>query len=316
MAKSAGRNIWYMWGLAQRAYVAICPSEVIKKTFSPALLLAIAWEETMFNNIHQEGFDHSDWLKRWSSDPAVQAQVREAIASFKDTSKPAKQIPGNHAVGFVQCERDTIGNWLLFKPEVAIGLPGFEPGMLPNPGAKKEDPQEVSKQQRRTRWWQTIDEAAVRTDEVGFQLGWRGLWYLYEMGAARTKTGALKVYAGKNPERDKPGKKIGRTADQIIESWLKFEAVMAAYERMRPIDTLPPQYGWPVANRLMAGAFSIAKPDGDFLGGFGVPNAEAQVWGTMVSRFVKPGAQPVVPPDATDKLRDAIIAEAKKTSIA
>jgi hypothetical protein len=36
----------------------------------------------------------------------------------------------------------------------------------------------------------------------------------------------------------------------------------------------------------------------------------------MVSRFVKPGAQPVVPPDATDKLRDAIIAEAKKTSIA
>ncbi|MCW5745237.1 MAG: hypothetical protein KIT36_03445 [Alphaproteobacteria bacterium] len=316
MAKGAGHNIWYMWGLAQRAYSAICPSDVIKKTFSPALLLAIAWEETMFNNIHQEGFDHGDWMKRWSSDPAIQAEVRAALESFKHPELPAKQIPGNHAVGFVQCERDTIGNWLLFKPEVAIGLPGFDAAMLPNPRAAKGDAQETRKLQQRTRWWQTIDEVAIATDEIGFQLGWRGLWYLFEMGVARTKASALKIYAGKNPERDKPGKTAGRTAPQIIDGWLRFEAVMAAYERMRPIDMLPPQYGWPIANRLLAGAFWIAKPDGDFVGGFGVPNTEARIWGEMVSRFVKPGLQPIVPPDATDALRDAIIAQAKTTKVA
>ena len=96
----AGHDFWFMWGLAHRAYLTECKDNWVLQNFSPRLMIAISWEETQFNNIRQSGFTHIDWMKRWTDiDPVTNAPRKDG-----DTG----QVSGNHAVGYVQVERDTI----------------------------------------------------------------------------------------------------------------------------------------------------------------------------------------------------------------
>jgi hypothetical protein len=252
----AGHDFWFMWGLAQRAYVGECRDSWVLQNFSPGLMIAISWEETQFNNIHQIGFTHDDWLKRWTDiDPATNAPRKNA----------AGQVSGNHAVGYVQVERDTIDRWLAFNPQVCAGLPGFDSDMVFMLNDKTVSPERI---RRRRLWWQTIDEKTLATDEAGFQLGWRTFSHMHTAGVANGKMGALKIYGGSNKERDDPTKKIGRTASQIVRGWVDTDACLRAMAAISPYR-IRVELGWPMANRLIAGAYYFSRPDGDFPGGFG-----------------------------------------------
>jgi hypothetical protein len=220
-------------------------------------MIAISWEETQFNNIRQSGFTHIDWMKRWTDiDPVANAPRKDG-----DTG----QISGNHAVGYVQVERDTIDRWLALNPQVCVGLPGFSPDL-----AFRLDDKTVSQDriQRRRLWWQTIDEKVLASDEAGFQLGWRTFSHMNTAGVAHSKKAALTIYGGSNKKRDDPNKKIGRTASQIVQGWLDTDACLRAMMAISPYRTRV-ELGWAMANRMLAGAYYFSRPDGDFLGGFG-----------------------------------------------
>ena len=45
----AGHDFMFMWSLAYKAYTSVCKDEWVLKNFSPALMIAISWEETQFN---------------------------------------------------------------------------------------------------------------------------------------------------------------------------------------------------------------------------------------------------------------------------
>lgn len=272
---TAGHDFWYMWQLVQRAYVGTCTDDWVAKTFSPAMMLAISWEETQFGNIRQLGFTHADWMKRWN----------EALPNGKPKLNAAGQIVGNHAIGFVQVERDTIDLWLSLNPRLCLGLPGFTLDMAfdlksPNVTPAQKDARRI--------WWQGLDEAILGDEVAGFGLGWRALSHLHFSKVAGTKRGALQAYAGKNKERDDPKKKLGRTAPQIIQGWLDTDAIMRALGQISPYR-MQADLGLKFANRAIAGAYWYSRPDGDFPTAFGGTTMEeaaamARVYHPFVTR--------------------------------
>jgi len=99
------------------------------------------------------------WIKRWSGAGKT----------------PDGQYPGNHAVGFVEVERDTIGMWLLFNSELCMGLPQFSADMI---FAQDDKSVSAERKEKRRRWWQTIDQEVLASDVAGFQLRWRTFSHL------------------------------------------------------------------------------------------------------------------------------------------
>jgi hypothetical protein len=253
----AGHDFWFMWGLAHRAYLADCTDSWVLQNFSPGLMIAISWEETQFNNIRQSGFTHIDWMKRWTDiDPATNGPRK---------NKKTGQASGNHAIGYVQVERDTMDRWLALNPQVCLGLPGFDGDMMFRVGDATVSPERIN---RRRLWWQTIDEKVLARDEAGFQLGWRTFSHMHTAGVANSKKSALVIYGGSNEQRDDPTKTIGRTASQIVQGWLDTDACLRAMMAISPYRSRV-ELGWTMANRMLAGAYYYSRPDGDFLGGFG-----------------------------------------------
>ena len=68
----AGQPLQYfqMWSLVRQNYNnELCQDAKFMQLVTHELLMAIFWEETQFANIRQFGFDHGDWLRRWSTKP-------------------------------------------------------------------------------------------------------------------------------------------------------------------------------------------------------------------------------------------------------
>lgn len=288
----AGHDFMFMWSLAYKAYTSVCKDDWVLKNFSPALMIAISWEETQFNNIRQTPFNHTDWMKRWT----------ELAPDGKTKVDPVtKQVPGNHAIGYVQAERDTIDRWLALNPKICVGLPGFTEDMAfvgTDKGVTAEQ------RQRRTRWWQNADEAILKDDDAGFSLGWRAFSHMHTMKAASTKAGALKNYGGSNAARDAPGKAIGRTAPEIIQGWLDTDACMRAIGGMQSYQA-DPSVAMVPAMRIVAGAYYFSRPDGDFAGGFwGTSRDDARATSRVFDKYLKRGASDsFIPSDKIGALR-------------
>jgi hypothetical protein len=272
----AGHDFWFMWALAQRAYVGACSDQWVSSTFSPALMIAISWEETQFNNIRQTPFNHDDWMKRWTDiDPSTNSPRKDAT----------NQVSGNHAIGYVQVERDTIDRWLSLNPKICMGLPGFDADMLYSSNANVSGDLRA----KRRRWWQTIDEKILASDDAGFQLGWRAFSHMHTAGVAGSKGAALKIYGGSNKARDNPDKKIGRTATQIVQGWLDTDACMRALANLSPYH-VQNEFGWQYANAMLAGAYWFSRPDGDFASGFGTPNNTASRVARIFEKYLTRGS--------------------------
>jgi hypothetical protein len=143
---------------------------------------------------------------------------------------------------------------------------------------------------RRSLWWQTIDEKVLASDEAGFQLGWRTFSHMHTAGVAHDKMAALSIYGGSNKERDDPNKKIGRTATQIVRGWLDTDACLRAMMAISPYH-IRVEFGWPMANRLVAGAYYFSRPDGDFPGGFGgTTSGQAAEMSKVFGKYLTRGA--------------------------
>lgn len=111
----AGQPLQYfqMWSLVRQNYNGdLCNDPKFMELVSHELLMAIFWEETQFANIRQFGFDHGDWLRRWSTKPSTDQ--------------------GNHAIGFGQVERDTLATAVLSNKLNGLipGPPGTKVNML------------------------------------------------------------------------------------------------------------------------------------------------------------------------------------------
>jgi hypothetical protein len=255
-----GRNFWYMWDMVQRGYVNDCTDPWVKQNFGPSLMLAICWEETEFQNIRQNKCTHDMWMKRWTN-PGKTADG---------------QFAGNHAVGFVQVERDTIGLWLLFNSELCLGLPGFSPDMI-----YTQDDSAVSteRKERRRRWWQTIDQEILASDVAGFQLGWRTFSHMHKVKPANTAEITLQNYAGDSTDRT-------RSKADIVKGWRDTDACLRALFAMSPYR-LQAENGFLLANRMLAGAFKFAKPNGNFARAFaGSSDKDAQRISAVYEKFL------------------------------
>jgi hypothetical protein len=258
------RNFWYMWDMVQRGYVNDCTDQWVKKSFGPALMLAICWEETEFQNIRQTGCTHDMWMMRWTR-PG-------------EKSKDG-QVAGNHAVGCVQVERDTIGLWLLFNPELCLGLPDFTPDLI---YAQNDLSVTTERKQKRTRWWQTIDQKILANDAAGFQLGWRTFAHMHKAKSAASAQTTLENYAGDSSART-------RTKAQIVKGWLDTDACLRAVFAMNAYQAQA-QNGFALANRMLAGAFFFAKPNGNFTRAFpGSSDAEVKKLSAIYGKFLAGG---------------------------
>jgi hypothetical protein len=257
-------NFWYMWDMVHRGYVNDCTDAWVKQNFGPGLMLAICWEETGFQNIRQKNCTHEMWLKRWSN-PGKTADG---------------QVAGNHAVGFVQVERETIGLWLLFNSELCLGLPGFTPDMVYTQNDKSVS---AERKQRRASWWMTIDENILASDVAGFQLGWRTFSHMHKMMPGSTPQTTLQNYAGDSSARS-------RTKAQIVKGWRDTDACLRALFSLSPYR-FKSDNGFALANRMLAGAFLFAKPDGNFAAAFpGSTSADAQKTSGLYGKFLKGGS--------------------------
>lgn len=219
----AGQPLQYfqMWSLVQQNYNSnLCKDPAFMQVVSHELLMAIFWEETQFANIRQIQFDHGDWLKRWLTSPPT--------------------ADGNHAIGFGQVERDTLG---LLKALAPDKLDGLIAGTL----GKNVD-------------LKTIDLKILKDDGVGVQLTWRALQHLYGT-VTKNKLNLVKAYGG-NP--NKPN---------VPPAWLVCEAAQKAYQQLGPVTYVGNSMQQNM--RLMAGAFWIARHDGAFPRAFGVTQPDA-----------------------------------------
>lgn len=302
MAEEKGRDFWYMWQLVQRAYVGSCTDPWVSKTVTPFLMLAISWEETEFSNVRQGNFDHADWMRRWNE---VDGQGRP-----KRDDKHKEQIVGNHAIGMVQVERDTMDLWLTNQPRLCIGLPEFYDDMAYAALDPKVTPEQRKK---RMQWWQGIDEKILADDALGMQLGWRAFSYYHAMKVAGSKLGLLKAYAGHNKERDdpnkkpKPGEPVTRTAADIIKGWLDTDACMRTLADISPYR-MQTDFGLKCANTTIAGAFYFSKSNGNFPRAFGGTSREAaekmsKVWEPFLMRGIN---DTFIPSARVPELREAI----------
>jgi hypothetical protein len=235
----AGQPLHYfqMWSLVQANYNAnLCNDAAFRGIISHELLMAIFWEETQFANIRQLKFDHDDWLKAWTMPPPPDK---------------TQMLPGNHAIGFGQVERDTL---LRIK---ALG-PGKLDDLIPGlPGAALD--------------LTSVDLEVLKDDGKGVQLTWRALWHLYASGI-KSKAGLAKVYGG-NPN-----------LPDVPPAWIACESVQKAYQQLGPINFIDKDMQQSM--RLLAGAFWIARHNGDFLRAFGVSQDEAKKVGMALRAIV------------------------------
>jgi hypothetical protein len=260
MAHGYGRDFWYMLDMVQRGYVNDCTDPWVKQNFSPGLMLAICWEETGFENKRQTNCPPEMWMERWTN-PGKTADG---------------QFAGNHAVGLVQVERDTIGMWLLFNPELCLGLPGFSADMI---YAQNDKSVSTERKEKRRRWWQTIDNEILANDVAAFQVGWRTFSHMHKVKPANGVETTLKNYAGESSDRTRS------TAD-IVKGWRDTDACLRALFAMSPYR-LKAENGFLLVNRMLAGAFKFAKPDGDFGRGFpGSNQADAQKISAVYEKFL------------------------------
>jgi hypothetical protein len=238
----AGQPLHYfqMWSLVQSNYNGgLCDDAAFMRIISPELLMAIFWEETQFANIRQIKFNHSDWLMAWTVPPPATPEERR------------KMLPGNHAIGFGQVERDTLLRIKTLGPDK---LDDLIPG-TPGNGLDLK----------------AVDEKVLTDDGKGVQLTWRALWYLYGTGI-KSKAGLAKVYGG-NPN-----------LANVPPAWINSEAVQKAYQLLGPINFIDTD--WRQNMRLLAGAFWIARQNGDFPRAFGVSQEEAAAVGAPLRDIV------------------------------
>ncbi len=259
----AGTPLQYlsMWSLVQQNYNgSLCPDDAFRSIVSQELLMAIFWEETQFANLRQKGktgpFTHNDWLKAWT-EPRPPPPPPP-----KPGEKPKLQhLPGAHAVGFGQVERETIGRIKALGPDK---LDGLIPGTL----GKDVD-------------LKTIDEAILADDGKGVQITWRYLHYLYGAGI-KSKSNLAKSYGG-NPD-----------LPNVHLEWMNCETVQLGFQRMPPTVTTKT---FRANALLLAGAFWIARKNGDFPRAFyGVTQDEAAQIGPRLRAIVtgKTLTQPVL----------------------
>jgi hypothetical protein len=209
---------------------------------SQELLMAIFWEETQFANVRQRQFDHKDWLKRWNVPPPTTEEERK------------RMLPGNHAIGFGQVERETLGRIKALGPDKLDGL-------IPGKSGKDVD-------------LRTIDLAILDDDGKGVQLSWRYLRYLFGAGI-KSKLSLVKAYGG-NP-----------ALAHVPPEWVNCEAVQKGYQQLGPINFVDRDMRQNM--RLLAGAFWIARHNGDFPRAFGVSQAEAAKVGAPLRDIVTNG---------------------------
>jgi hypothetical protein len=155
--------------------------------------------------------------------------------------------PGNHAIGFGQVERDTL---LRIKPLAPDKLDNLLPG---TPGNALD--------------LKSLDLEIFKDDGKGVQLTWRALWHLWGSGI-KSKASLAQTYGG-NP----------RLAG-VPPAWIACETVQRAYQQLGPINFIDRDMRQNM--RLMAGAFWLARSDGDFGRAFGVGLNEAQQVGAVL----------------------------------
>ena len=108
-------------------------------------------------------------------------------------------------------------------------------------------------------------------DGKGVQLTWRALWHLYAAGI-KSKAGLAKVYGG-NPN-----------LPDVPPAWIACETVQKAYQQLGPINFIDKDMQQNM--RLLAGAFWIARQNGDFPRAFGVSQDEAKKIGPLLRDIV------------------------------
>ena len=235
----AGQPLHYfqMWSLVQANYnSSLCSDAAFRGVISHELLMAIFWEETQFANIRQTSFDHYDWMKAWTMPrPPDKTQM----------------LPGNHAIGFGQVERDML---LRIK---TLG-PARLDDLIPGTSGSALD-------------LQSVDGEILKDDGKGVQLTWRAMWHLYASGI-RSKAGLAKVYGG-NPN-----------LPDVPPAWIACETVQKAYQQLGPINYVDKDMSQNM--RLLAGAFWIARNNGEFLRAFGVSQKDAAAVGVPLRAIV------------------------------
>jgi len=168
------------------------------------------------------------------------------------TPEERKQMrPGNHAIGFGQVERDTLVRIKVLAP---AKLDDLMPG---TPGSDLD--------------LQSLDLEVLKDDGKGVQLTWRAMWHLYGAGI-RSKASMAKNYGG-NP----------KLAD-VPPAWINSEQVQKAYQLLGPINFVDTDYRQNM--RLLAGAFWIARQNGDFPRAFGVSQEDAAAIGAPLRDIV------------------------------
>ena len=165
-----------------------------------------------------------------------------------------KMLPGNHAIAFGQVERETLGRIKALGPDKLDGLIAGKSG-------KDVD-------------LKTIDLAILDDDGKGVQLSWRYLRYLYGSGI-KNKLSLVKAYGG-NPN-----------LAQIPPEWLNCEAIQKGYQQLGPINYVDKDMRQNM--RLLAGAFWIARHNGEFMRAFGVSQEEAAKMGAPLRAIATNG---------------------------
>jgi hypothetical protein len=157
-----------------------------------------------------------------------------------------------NAIGFGQVERDTLATLKALASDKLDGL-------IPGKAGKDVD-------------LRSLDLKVLDDDGMGVQLTWRALQHLHST-VAKTKFGLVKAYGGGNPKKP-----------NVPLDWLVCEAAQVAYQHLGPVNY--PGNGMAQNMRLLAGAFAIAKNDGDFPRAFGVTMQDARKIGTSLRDIV------------------------------
>jgi|GEM_PF-4934984 len=235
----AAKTLTYfeMWNLVLENYnETICPDAEFRALLTQEDLMALFWEETQFSNRRQVGFDHDDWLKRWTSG----ARSSGLIAA------------GNHAVGFGQVERE---GFILMKGTRSRALRGLVPGVAPGDLKVHE-----------------LDLLVLGDNAVGAQVGWRAMWHVYLASPSIRSTRALLNVHGGQVNRDK------------VPGLLNCGRILRAFQKM-PRDGLEGERSFLVNMELMAGAFWLARHNGDFEKAFGIDIGVASEVGRQLKRL-------------------------------
>ena len=118
---------------------------------------------------------------------------------------------------------------------------------------------------------QSFDLEVLSDDGKGVQLTWRAMWHLYGAGI-RSKASLAKTYGGNHNLPDVP------------PAWINSEQVQKAYQLLGPINFIDTDYRQNM--RLLAGAFWIARQNGDFPRAFGVSQEDAAALGAPLRDIV------------------------------